>query len=128
MVNNVHLLGRVGGQATIRMTATGKKFASLSVATSEKYKGVESTQWHHVTGWDTTAEIMERANKGDSIFVEGKLEYNQGEKNGTQITYANVVARRVYLYPRATKPQDQASSQGQIDMGQVDFDQEEILF
>ena len=53
-VNKVILLGNVGAAPIIRSTQDGKKIATFSLATSEKWKDKssgefrEKTEWHRV--------------------------------------------------------------------------------
>ena len=63
-VNQVHLLGRVGKDAEVRM-AGQNKVASFSVATGGKYKTkdgreVDDTAWHSIVAWRSLAEIAEK--------------------------------------------------------------------
>ena len=51
---------------------------SFSMATSENYKGEEKTQWHNVTFFGRTAEVIEKyIKKGDKIYVEGKMQSSE---------------------------------------------------
>jgi single-strand DNA-binding protein len=81
-VNKVILLGNVGGDPTIRTTQDGKKIATFSLATSDKWKDKQSgeqrdkTEWHRVVVFsEGLAGIVERyVKKGTKIFVEGSLQ------------------------------------------------------
>lgn len=79
MKNSVQLIGNVGQEPEIKNLEGGKKLANISVATNEVYyrengDKVEQTQWHRVTAWGKTAEIIERfVTKGKEIAIEGKL-------------------------------------------------------
>lgn len=78
-VNKVTLLGRLGKDPEIRVTQSGDKVASLSLATSESWKDKsgtkqERTEWHRVVIFGKLAEIVEKyVGKGDQIYLEGKL-------------------------------------------------------
>lgn len=80
MVNKAIVLGRLGKDPEIKVTTIGKKKASFTVATSEKYKDKntqemkENTEWHNVVAWGQLAEIIERLDlkKGGLVYVEGK--------------------------------------------------------
>ena len=80
-VNQVILLGFVGQEPVIRSTQDGKKIASFSLATSEKWKDKtgeqrEKTFWHKVVIFnDGLAGVVERyVKKGSKLFIEGKLQ------------------------------------------------------
>jgi len=81
-VNKVILLGNVGGDPVIRSTQDGKKIATFSLATSEKWKDKnssesrEKTEWHRVVVFsDGLVGIIEKyIKKGTKLFVEGSLQ------------------------------------------------------
>ena len=77
--NKVQLIGHVGQDPEIKTFEGEKKLASLSIATKEVYKNekgekVEETQWHRITAWGKTADIIEKhVVKGKEIAVDGQL-------------------------------------------------------
>lgn len=81
-VNKVILLGNVGGDPVIRSTQDGKKIATFSLSTSEKWKDKnssesrEKTEWHRVVVFsDGLVGIIEKyIKKGTKLFVEGSLQ------------------------------------------------------
>jgi single-strand DNA-binding protein len=88
--NSVHLIGRLGNDPEIRTFDSGKKMASISLATNETYynnKGekVEDTQWHNLVAWGKKADLAEKyLKKGSEIAVEGKLLNRSYEKDGAK--------------------------------------------
>ncbi|MDD2985747.1 single-stranded DNA-binding protein [Flavobacterium sp.] len=94
MKNRVQLIGHVGNDPEVK-TFEGGKVANLNIATNENYtnaKGekVEHTEWHRLTAWGKTAEIIEKfVTKGKEIAIEGKLStrsYDDKEGNKRYIT------------------------------------------
>lgn len=91
-VNKVILLGNVGQDPIIRTTQDGKKIASLTLATSEKWKDKtskevkEKTEWHKVVVFaDGLANIVEKyVAKGSKLYIEGQLQTRQYQDNGVQ--------------------------------------------
>ena len=81
-VNKVILLGNVAGDPVIRSTQDGKKIATFSLATSEKWTDKktnekrEKTEWNRVVIYsDGLANIAEKyIKKGTKLFVEGSLQ------------------------------------------------------
>ena len=75
--NKVQLIGHVGQDPEIKTFEGEKKLANLSIATKEVYKNekgekVEETQWHRITAWGKTADIIEKhVVKGKEIAVAG---------------------------------------------------------
>ncbi|MGQ0562439.1 MAG: single-stranded DNA-binding protein [Gemmatimonadota bacterium] len=103
-LNKVMLIGNVGAEPEIRTTATGKRVAKLSLATSRTYNDrtgqkQEKTEWHRLTAWDRTAEIIEQyVHKGDRLYVEGSIEYSQTEdENGKPRYWTDIVVRDMVM-------------------------------
>ena len=79
-LNKVHIIGRLGADPKVRHTKNNTAVATLSVATSEKYKNkdgklVEKTEWHRITAWGRLAEICQQyLKKGSLAYFEGPIE------------------------------------------------------
>lgn len=81
MLNQAQLIGRLGKDPEIRITQAGLSVATLTLATTEKWKDSksgetkEATEWHRVTLYSKLAEIAERyLTKGSLVFVQGKIQ------------------------------------------------------
>lgn len=105
MKNKVQLIGNAGNDPEIKTFEGGKKLARLSIATNESFyndKGekVTDTQWHTVTAWGKTAEIIEKyVTKGKEVAVEGKLAHRSyDDKNGEKRYITEVVVTDVLLF------------------------------
>jgi single-strand DNA-binding protein len=104
-LNKVMLIGNVGNEPEVRMTASGAKVAKISVATNRKYQDrtgqqQEKTEWHRCTLFGKLADIAEQwVHKGDRIYVEGRLEYSQtqDEQGGTRYWTDVVIMEMVML-------------------------------
>lgn len=79
-VNKVIILGRLGQDPEVRYAPSGAVFASMTVATSEKWRDKqtgeqkEQTEWHRVVLSGKLAEIAgEYLRKGAEVYLEGKL-------------------------------------------------------
>ncbi len=62
MVNKVILIGNLGRDPEVRSTQSGQAVATLSVATSRRWRdkdgdNQEQTEWHTVVVWGRQAEI-----------------------------------------------------------------------
>jgi single-strand DNA-binding protein len=78
MVNRVTLIGRIGKEPE-QKTFGEKTLTKFSFATSESSKDKngewqEKTQWHQVSYWNNI-----KLDKGDMLFIEGKIEYREHE-------------------------------------------------
>ncbi|GAB4172495.1 MAG: single-stranded DNA-binding protein [Calditrichia bacterium] len=81
-VNKVILIGRLGRDPEVNMTASNQKVARVSIATNEVFGSgdnrQEVTDWHNLVFWGKRAEFVENyLKKGMRIFVEGKLRTRQ---------------------------------------------------
>jgi len=104
-LNKVMLIGNVGSDPEIRMTPSGAKVAKVSVATNRTYQDrtgqqQERTEWHRLTFFGKLADIVEQwVNKGDRLYVEGRIEYSQtqDDQGGTRYWTDIVVSEMVML-------------------------------
>jgi single-strand DNA-binding protein len=103
MKNRVQLIGHVGQEPEIKNLENGK-LANFSIATNENYtnaKGekVEQTEWHRITAWGKTAEIIEKyVSKGKEIAIEGRLSTRSYEdKDGIKRYVTDIVATEILL-------------------------------
>lgn len=104
MKNSVQLIGHVGQEPEIKNLETGKKLANISIATNEVYyrengDKVEKTEWHRVTAWGKTAEIIEKyVTKGKEVAVEGKLTHRSyDDKDGNKRYITEVIVNEILL-------------------------------
>lgn len=103
MKNKVQLIGHVGQDPEVK-TINSKKVANITIATNDFYyneKGekIEQTEWHRVTAWGKTAEIIEKfVVKGKEIAIEGKLTHrNYDDKDGIKRYVTEIVANDILL-------------------------------
>ncbi|HEB69195.1 MAG TPA: single-stranded DNA-binding protein [Desulfobulbus sp.] len=108
MVNKVILIGNLGADPEVRFTQSGAAVATLSIATTEKWKGQdgqmqEQTEWHRVVVWQRLAEICrDYLSKGSRVYIEGKLQTRKWQdQNGNDRYTTEIVAREMkMLSPR----------------------------
>jgi single stranded DNA-binding protein len=102
-LNRVMLLGNLGADPELRVTPGGQAVLKLRLATNESYMDrnnvrQERTEWHRVTVWGRRAEALGKfLQKGDSLFVEGRLSTSSYEKNGEKRYSTEVVANNIVL-------------------------------
>ncbi|MFH7003172.1 single-stranded DNA-binding protein [Flavobacterium bizetiae] len=106
MKNRVQLIGNAGSDPEVRTLDSGRKLAYLTIATNDKYtndKGekVEQTEWHRVTAWGKTAEIIEKyVVKGKEVAIQGKLTHRSYDKNGEKRFVTEVIVNEILLLSR----------------------------
>ena len=78
-VNKVILIGNLGKDPEVKYTPQGTPVAKFSLATNERFKDkdgnwLDRTEWHNITAWARTAEIVgEYVKKGSKVYIEGSL-------------------------------------------------------
>lgn len=116
-VNKIILVGHVGRDPEVRQTQSGTKVANLSLATNYRSgagseEPEERTDWHRLVLWNRLALLAEEyVTKGDRIYIEGRLGYDQYERDGVTIPTAEVHVRElVLLSPRRSETAEEAAA------------------
>lgn len=112
MINKSILVGRLGADPTVRYTNDGKMITSFDLATSEKWKDEEHTEWHKCVTFGKLAEICGNyLKKGALIYFEGRSQTRSWEdKEGVKRYTTEVVGVTMKMLERKT---EQANEQGQ---------------
>lgn len=112
--NTITLIGNTGDEVRI-ITSGEKRFASLSLATTDSYKDKEGqwhnkeTVWHNVLAFSPKMiESLKSFKKGTRLKITGSISYRDFEitgENGGSITKreASIIARVVELDPLVKK-------------------------
>ena len=102
-VNKVILVGNLGKDAEVRVTPGGQSVASFSIATTENWTSKEGekkeqTEWHRIVLWGKTADSLQPyLVKGKQIYLEGRLQTRQWEKEGQKHYTTEVKADKIVL-------------------------------
>jgi len=112
-LNRVMLIGHLGRDPEIHTTEAGKRLASLSLATSDRWTDRESgekkerTEWHRVVVLrEPLVEIVQQyARKGAKIYIEGsqrtrKWMDRDGKDRWTTETVVSWIDDRILLLDR----------------------------
>lgn len=108
-LNEATLLGNLGKTPEVRLTPSGKKRISFSLATSKRYRDnngeqKELTYWHNCTAWGKVADTIDALNLhgGTALLVRGEITYNSYDKDGTKVTRTEINVSNVQvLTPKA---------------------------
>ena len=116
MVHKVILIGNLGQDTEVKYTQSGTAVAALSVATTRGVKKGDKweneTEWHRVQVWAKSAEYCGKyLQKGSKVYVEGRLQTRQWEKDGEKRYTTEVVASTV----QNLSPRNSESGQGGYD-------------
>ena len=95
-LNKIMLIGNVGNDPDVRTTSSGTPIANMSLATTRTWKDGsgeqrEKTEWHRLTVWGKLVDVVERyVEKGDRLYVEGRIEYSESESDGQKKYWTDV--------------------------------------
>jgi single-strand DNA-binding protein len=119
-LNQVNLIGRVGGDPEVRHLPNGDAVANLSLATSESWKDKqtgekkEATEWHRITFYGKLAEIVKQyVTKGSLLYIGGSLKTRQWEKDGQKHYTTEIKADEMKMLGGKSDGQSGAGAGGQ---------------
>ena len=106
-LNKVLLIGNVGKDPEVRHLESGAAVATITLATSERYRDRngemrELTEWHTVIAWRQLADLAENyIRKGSQIYVEGKIRSRSwDDQNGQKRYVTEIQADSIQLLGR----------------------------
>ena len=91
-MNKVILIGKLTKEVEFQRTTKDLAIATLSVETSEKFKGRIKTQKHRVTAFGAVAEACSSFLIEDQIYIEGRSIKNMWEKDGIKRYTTTIIA------------------------------------
>jgi single-strand DNA-binding protein len=103
MLNKATLIGHLGKDPESRFTPSGDQVVTFSLATSEKWtdkagEKQERTSWHRVEVWGKQSKFCgDVFVKGSLVYVEGKIQYDEWEKDGVKRTSTKIRADRAII-------------------------------
>lgn len=98
-LNKAMIIGHLGRDPEMRYTQDGSPVANFSVATTEKYKDKENTEWHKVVAFGKLAEICgQYLQKGKQVYVEGRLQTRKYTgKDGVEKYSTEIIATSMQM-------------------------------
>ncbi|WP_348688262.1 single-stranded DNA-binding protein [uncultured Dubosiella sp.] len=99
MMNSVNLIGRLTKDPEIRMTQSGTKNCSFTLAVNRmvKQEGYPDADFINCVAWNKTAELMAQyLHKGSQIGVEGRIQTrNYENKQGTRVYVTEILVNSI---------------------------------
>lgn len=101
MSTNVTLVGRVGSDPELKITANGKQLTKLSVVTSGRrltdgnWVDVDTTWWSVVCFGTLAERVAEQVGKGMAVIVYGKARQVEWEQDGAKRHRIEITATSV---------------------------------
>jgi single-strand DNA-binding protein len=105
-LNRAQLIGNLTRDPELKSLPTGNKVVNFSLATNRFWKDQngakqESTDYHNVVAFGRTAEtVAQYMRKGNSMYVEGRLQTRSWEADGKKNYRTEVIADSVQFGPR----------------------------
>ncbi len=99
--NKVMLMGNLTRDPEVRYTPSGMAVADLRLAVNRRYRSADGTEHEetcfvNVTVWAKQAETCgQYLKRGRPVFIEGRLKFDEWEKDGQKFNRLSVVAERV---------------------------------
>lgn len=119
-LNRVFLIGNLTRDPEVRHAPSGKAVADMRMAINRRFRTStgedrDETCYVNVVVWDRQAENCKKyLSKGSPLFVEGRLQYEEWEKDGQKNSRLRVVADRVQFLgpPRRLEFEDGTAAPG----------------
>lgn len=106
-MNLVILMGRLGQDPDMRMTASGKQVANFSLATDNGKD--KDPSWHKCIAWEKLAEITGKyLRKGSQVLIRGRINYRKHEEK----YYTDIVCHEIEFVGSRDQAGAEANSQG----------------
>lgn len=102
-LNKCCFIGNLGKEPTIRYMPSGDPVANFSVACSDTFKDKngqkqERTEWVNIVMFGKLAEIAgEYLQKGSQVYVEGRMQTRDWDKDGVKHYRTEVVADKMVM-------------------------------
>lgn len=91
-MNKVILLGNLARDPEVRYTQSGKGYMRNAIAVNHARSKNQPADFYNVLAWDKTAEFISKYfRKGSKILIEGHLQANSYEKDGTKYSGVDIV-------------------------------------
>jgi single-strand DNA-binding protein len=140
MVNEVTLIGRLGGDPEVRFLQDGKAVANFSMVTSESWtdksgEKQEKAEWHKIVVWGKTAENCGKyIGKGSQVYVRGTIRNKTWEDaDGNKKYSVEIEAREVKFLTfksddTAEGSTEKPTSSQKVDDTPMSFNDDDIPF
>ncbi len=121
MVNMAILIGRLGADPEIRYNTDGLMITSFRLATTEKWKDNEKTEWHRIITFKKLAEICgSYLKKGSLVYITGRIQTRSwDDKEGVKRYTTEIVANTMKMLDG--KKQEQETPYSETDDDDVPF-------
>jgi single-strand DNA-binding protein len=102
-LNRVQLIGRLGRDPELKNIPGDKTVCLFSMAVNRRWKNRDGdsqqiTDWFNIEAWERLGEICgEYLKKGSLIFLEGRLQTDTYEEDGTTRYFTKVIPSQMQM-------------------------------
>ena len=98
-LNKATIIGHLGQDPELRHTGSGNAVVNITVATKDKFKDEERTEWHRIVAFSKLAEIIDTyLKKGSLVYLQGRLQTRKWQGEDGQDRYTTeIVAERMKM-------------------------------
>lgn len=106
-LNQVNIIGRVTKKPLIKALPSGTKIVNFGVATNRTWTQdgakKEEVEFINVVAFSKLAEIIDKyVEKGQLIYIQGRLKTSNWEKDGAKHYKTEVIAESMQMGPKAS--------------------------
>jgi single-strand DNA-binding protein len=122
MLNKAQLIGRLGDDPVVRYLPDGTPTASITLATTRRWKDRESgerkedTEWHRVVFFSGLAKVLiEYVKKGHQIYVEGRLKTRKWQdRDGVERYTTEIIVSEMHMLTGKSNGAGQTAASGPV--------------
>lgn len=124
-INQVILMGRLTRDPETRTTPTGKSVTSFGLAV-DRFGTDNGADFFNITAWDKLGGLVEQyLKKGRRCLVQGRLSFQQWEKDGQKQSRVEVVATDVTFLDGPNSSASTESNTGVVNNAPSDEDEDD---
>jgi len=126
-LNLVQVCGRLTKEPELRATQTGVKVLSIGVASNRAYKDKDGNRKEEVEFHNVTENIEKYFNKGDEIYIQGRLKTSSWEKDGKKHYKTEIIGEKFEFGQKSKAnmggaPAEKKNEKVDQDEGEVDVE------
>lgn len=131
-INKVILVGNLGQDPEIKYTTSNQPVVNVSLATTDSWtdksgQKQDRTEWHRLVFFGKLAEITgQYLKKGGQVYVEGRLQTRQWEKNGQTMYTTEIIVSDMQMLGGRGDGGSRSGSEGGYQGGRDHFDQSPV--
>ncbi|MCX7996695.1 MAG: single-stranded DNA-binding protein [Patescibacteria group bacterium] len=115
-LNRATLIGNVTKDPQLKYTSKGTAVITFGIATNRSVQNEDGSYkdlptYHNIVAWSRLAERLGKVvTKGKKVYVEGRIENRNYEKDGQTRYVSEIVADNVIVFDRSTRATAEVSS------------------